>query len=132
MGWQLYLRANRLDIVAVRIDQKRRIISRAVILPCPGAAIVAAAGLQALGMEFRDRGMVRRAERDMRTGARALVQMQPERGFALGAEARAGIIARAQHKAERRERGGIEAHAGVEICDASSDVVVHDCSPVKT
>src|SRR4051794_29871871 len=60
------LRANRLDVVAVRIDQKRRVIGRAVILPRPGAAIVAAAGFQALGMELLDRGMILGAERDMR------------------------------------------------------------------
>src|SRR5215218_5367629 len=85
------LRTNRLDIVAIGVDQKRRVIGRAVILPCPRAAIVAAAGLQPLGMEFTDRGVVQRAERDMRPGAgSALVQMQPERGLVLGPKTRAG------------------------------------------
>ena len=60
------LRTNRLDIVAVGIDQKRRVIGRAVIRTRPGAAIVAAAGLQALSVELLDRRMILSAERDMR------------------------------------------------------------------
>ena len=63
------LRANRLDIVAVGIDQERGEIGRAVIGARAGAAIVAAAGLQPLGVEFLDRGVVGRAERDMGAGA---------------------------------------------------------------
>ena len=126
------LRANRLDIVAIGINEKRRVVGRAVIRARAGAAIVAAAGLQSFGMEFLDRAVIRRAERDMGAGAgSSLVQMQPERGLALGAKARAGIIARAQHKAERREGCRIEAHRGIEVSDAQSDMVVHCCSPVK-
>ena len=45
------------------------IIGRAVIGARAGAAIVAAAGLQALGVEFLDRGVIGRAERDMGAGA---------------------------------------------------------------
>src|SRR6185369_15969841 len=60
------LRTNRLDIVAVGIDQERRIISRAVIGARPGAAIVAASGFQAFGMKLLDRRVVFGAERDMR------------------------------------------------------------------
>src|SRR5258708_36609722 len=89
-----YLRATRLDIVAVRVDQERGVIGRAVIGARSWAAIVAAAGLQSFGMEFCDRSVVGRAERDMGAGAgRAFVQMQPERGLALGAKAGAGIVA---------------------------------------
>src|SRR5881397_209254 len=113
------LRTNRLDIVAVGIDQERGVIGRAVIGARPGAAIVAAAGFQAFGVELLDRRMILGAERDMRRRSRrSLVQMQPERRRALRAKARAGIVARAQHKAERSERRRIEAHAGVEISDA--------------
>src|SRR6266508_5730375 len=57
---------NRLDIVAVGVDQERRVIGRAVIRAWPGAAIVAAAGLQAFGMQLLDRGVILGAERDMR------------------------------------------------------------------
>jgi hypothetical protein len=39
------LRANRLDIVAVGIDQERREIGRAVVRARTGGAVVAAAGL---------------------------------------------------------------------------------------
>jgi hypothetical protein len=60
------LRTNRLDIVAVRVDQKCRVIGRAVIRPRSGAAIVTAAGFDAFGMELLDRGMILGTERDMR------------------------------------------------------------------
>ena len=46
------LRANRLDIVAVGIDQERRVIGRAVIGARTGGAIVAAAGLQPAPWNF--------------------------------------------------------------------------------
>ena len=62
------LRAHRLDIVAVGIDQERGEIARAVIGPRAGAAIVAAAGLQSLSMKLLDRGVVGGAERDMGAG----------------------------------------------------------------
>src|SRR5580704_2971241 len=78
-------RTNGLDIVAVGIDQERGEIGRAVIGPRAGPAIVAAAGLDALAVEFLDRSMIRRAERDMGAGGalKTLVQIEPERGLAL-------------------------------------------------
>src|SRR5258708_19797349 len=66
-GWAL--RTHRLDIVAVGVGQESRVVSRAVIGARSGAAIVAAAGLEAFGVKFSDRGMVGRAERDVRAGA---------------------------------------------------------------
>src|SRR2546426_11448045 len=90
--------AYRLDIIPVGIDQERGVVGGAVVLARARAAIVAAAGLDALGVEFLHRVMVFRAEGDM--GAirlLALVQMQPERGRALRAEAGAAVVARAQH-----------------------------------
>src|SRR5579863_8545366 len=66
----LCLGADRLDIVAVGIDQERGKIGRAVILARARCAIVAASGLQPLAMEFFDRGVIGRAERDMRAGSR--------------------------------------------------------------
>src|SRR5258708_18722544 len=121
------LRTHRLDIVAVGIDQERRKIARAVVGPRAGGAVVAASGLDALGVELRDRGVVGRAERDMGAGAlETLVQIKPERRLSLGPEARAGLVARTQDMAERRQRCGVEAHTGVEIAYFQSDVVVHD------
>src|SRR5258705_12875149 len=115
-GWS---GATCLDIVAVGIDQERGVIGWAVIGARAGAAIVAAAGFQAFGMEFVDCGMILGAEGDMGSGAGlAVMQMQPERRGPLGAKACAGIVARTQHITERGEGGGIEAHAGVEIADA--------------
>src|SRR3954465_13849733 len=89
-GWgeRPYSRANRLDIVAIGIDQKRRVVSRAVILARAGAAIVATAALQALAMECLDRIMIPSAKRDMRAiGLPPLVQVQPQRRRALRSEA---------------------------------------------
>src|SRR5689334_24925791 len=57
-------RAHRLDVVAIRVDQERRVIGRAVIRAWTGAAVVAAAGFEALGMKLLDRRMIPGAERD--------------------------------------------------------------------
>ena len=82
-------------------------------------------------MKLLDRGVVGGAERDMGAGiGLALVKMQPQRRFALGAKARAAVVARAQYIAERRQRRGVEAHAGVEIANAQTDMIVHESSPV--
>src|SRR4051812_6753557 len=105
------LRAHRLDIVAVGIEQERREIGRAVVVAMTGGAVVATAGLQALGMKLFDGGMVGRAERDM--GAiilQALVQIEPERRLALRPKTCAVLVLRAQHMAERRECCRVEAN----------------------
>src|ERR1700694_1601094 len=121
------LRTHRLDIVAVGIDQERGKIARTVIGARAGGAVVAASGLQAFAVEFPDRGVVRCAERNMGAGARqSLMPIEPERGLALGPKAGAAVVARAQDISERRQRGGVEAHAGVEISDFQSEMVVHD------
>src|SRR5689334_20283635 len=81
-------RANRLDIVAVGIDQERRVIGRAVILARTGAAIVAAAGLEALAVKAFHGVMILGAERDVdAVGLAALGEMQPERRRTLRPEA---------------------------------------------
>src|SRR6266851_2400384 len=113
---RLTLRANRLDIVAVGIDQERRIIGRAVVGPRAGAAIVAATGLDAVCVKSPDRRVIGRAERDVSAcWSRPVVGIKPERRLALGPKASAGVIARAQYISERGERRRIETHAGVEI-----------------
>ena len=76
------LGTHRLDIVAVGIDQERGMVGRAVIGARAGRAVVAAAGLDAFGVEFPDRGVIRSAERDMR--ARALQPLEDR----VGAERR--------------------------------------------
>src|SRR6202045_1717171 len=113
---RLRLRANRLDIVAVGIDQERRIIGRAVVGPWAGASIVAASGLDAVSVKLPDRRVIGRAERDV--GAcrgRPVVGIKPERRLTLGPKAGARVIARTQDISERGERRRIETHAGVEI-----------------
>src|ERR1700750_3396823 len=95
--------ADRFDIVAVGIDQECREIGRAVVGARTRPAVVPAARLHARCVEVLDRGVVGRAESDMRSGAvGALVQIKPERGFALRPESRAVLILRARHIAQRR------------------------------
>src|SRR5262245_63474385 len=111
---------------AIGVDQERRVIGRAVVLARTGAAIVAAAALQALAVKLFHGVVVLGAEGDV--GAvrfPSLVQMQPERRLALRAKAGIAVAAGAEHEAERSEHGGVEARAGVEIGNADSDVVVH-------
>src|ERR1700759_4242905 len=60
--------ANRLDIVAVGIDQKSGVVALAVIRPRAGAAVVSAAGLQPRRIKAIDAGAVLGAKRDMRAG----------------------------------------------------------------
>src|SRR5258706_16301404 len=106
----LALGAHRLDIVAVGVDQERGEIARAVIGPRTGAAIVAASGLQSRGVKLLDRGVVGRAERNMRAGrGRPLVGIKPERRLALGPKTRAGSVARTQDVSDRRQNGRVEA-----------------------
>src|SRR5436305_12042153 len=59
------------------------------------------------------------------------MERKPQRRFALWPGARAIVIARAQDITERRESSRIEAHAGIEIADFYSDVVVHEGLQLK-
>src|ERR1700731_2594252 len=109
------LRTNRLDIVAVGVDQERGEIGRAVIGPRTGGAVVTAAGFGARAVKVPDRRMIGGAERDMGARAgRSLVRIKPQCRFALGPETCAALIVRAQDVAERGQCRGIETHAGVE------------------
>ena len=71
-------RANRLDIVAVGVDQECGIVGRAVVLARTGRTVVAAAGFQAICVKFADRGMIFGAEGDMGAGRnRSFMKVQP-------------------------------------------------------
>src|SRR6185369_8027655 len=102
-------------------------IAWAVIGPWTGSAIVAASRLHSLRVEFLDRGVIGRAERDVGAGRDGtLVRIKPECRLALRPKTRAGSVARTQHVSERRQRCRVEAHAGVEVADFQPDMVVHD------
>src|SRR4051794_38308310 len=99
--WRRASRAHRLDIVAVGVDQERSEIGRAVVGARTRAAIIAAAGFHALGVEFLDRGAIRCAECDMRSGTFGVLgEVKPQRRLALGPEARAAVVARTQDVSE--------------------------------
>jgi hypothetical protein len=84
-------------------------------------------------MEFRDRGMIGRAQCDMAAGGgRSIVRIKPERRLAFVPEARAALVARTQDISKRRQHGGIKAHAGIEVADFQSDMVVHDGLPPES
>src|SRR6516162_6907792 len=51
--------------------------------------------------------------------------MQPKCGLTFRPKAGIALAARAQAVAERGEHRGIEPHAGFQVRDANSDVVVH-------
>src|SRR5436305_6306476 len=126
-GGERDLRTHRLDIVAVGIDQERGVVARAIVRARTGRAVVATAGLDALGMEFPDRGVIGSTEGGMRAFALLpLVQIKPERRFILRPEARAIVVARTQDITERCQCRGVKANAGIEIADFYSDVVVHE------
>src|SRR5689334_7066236 len=120
---------NRLDIVAVGIDQECGEIGRAVIAPQTCSAIVASSGFDAVGVKFPDRLVLAGPERDVGAADASLMLVEPQRRFALRAETRAIFVAGAEDVTERGERRGIEADAGVEIADFDADVVVHGCLP---
>src|SRR4051794_39974774 len=87
------LRTHRFNIIAVRIEQECRVVSWAVIAAMSGCAIVAAAGLQALGVKRLDRGMILGAECEMRARAvQPLVEVKPQCRFALRAETRTALV----------------------------------------
>src|SRR4051794_40304713 len=122
----MVLRTHRLDVVAVGVDEERGVIGRTVIGARTCAAIVAATGLYALGVEFLDRGVIRRTERDMRARTFGILgKVKPQRRLAFGSKTRAAVVARTQVVSERLQRRLIEAHALVDIADFQSDVVVH-------
>jgi hypothetical protein len=99
---------------------------RRIIGARSGGAVVAAARFHPLGVKFPYRGVIGRAECDVRAGAGwPLVQIQPKRRLALGSEARTTRVARAQDIAEWRQRRDIEIDALVEVADFDSNVVVH-------
>src|SRR5262245_58534227 len=63
-------RADRFDVVAVGIEQEGGVISGAIVGAQTGAAVIAAASLEAGGVEAIDGGAIEGAERDVRTRTR--------------------------------------------------------------
>src|SRR5437879_260929 len=119
--------ADRFDIVAVRIEQERRIVSGTIVGAQTGTAVVATACLETVRVEAIDRGAIGGAKRHMRplTG-RTLAGVKPQGRFAWRAEARTGVIPGTQYMAERYEHSTVELHARVDVLHPQPDVVVHD------
>ena len=78
-------------------------------------------------MKAVHRCAVGRVERDMRTvGFRLRAGMQPQGCCASRPQSRVRILDRGQLVAQARQRSLIEAHAGFQLPDSQTDMVVHD------
>src|SRR5262249_18038607 len=86
------LRADGLDVVAVRIDQECRIVCRAIVCARTGATIVATAGFQPVGMEGFDGVVIGCAKCHMRPAFRCIGQMQPQCRGVLWSEAGSAVV----------------------------------------
>src|SRR5688500_13414204 len=116
------LHADRFDVVAVRIDQERSVIVRAVIGAQAGTAVVASTGLQAIGVEAIDLRATHCPQCDMRPGRLFTRRsVEPQRGCAARTQTGAGVVARRQLVAERTERRGVETHARVDVLNLQTD-----------
>src|SRR4051812_3524094 len=73
-------RAYDLDVVAVGIEQERRVVRRTVVRAQAGLAVVRAAGGDARRVELVDDGALRRREREVDAGGLRLGGVQPQRG----------------------------------------------------
>src|SRR5687768_13006871 len=89
--------AHRLYVVAVGVDEKCRVIGRAVIGSQTGLPVVAPAGLEARGVEPVDRLTVGRAERDVK--GPAFTFRKPQTGLALRSQASSRVV---EYEAKRR------------------------------
>src|SRR4051812_43680222 len=125
MRHRLLARADGFDVVAVGIEQERRVVRRAVVLAQPRTAVVAAARLDASPVEAIDRASVRCPERDVHAGVALSRGIEPERRLSLRAEPGAGVVARADDVSESLQRLLVEADARVEVLHFQADVIEH-------
>src|SRR5436853_6057891 len=86
--------ADRLDVMAVRIEQEGGVVAGTVIGAKARGAVVAPAGCQALGVEAIHGRAARRTESDVRGAAHGtLVRIQPQGRLALWTETGIAVAA---------------------------------------
>src|SRR5712671_5051756 len=122
----LRAQADRLDVVAVGVEDEGRVVRFTVAGPRPRVSVVLPAGFNGRRIEALDRGPVRRLEGQMERAA-GPARAEPELGSAGPAEPRGpGLrVVRLQAMPERLEGCAVEADAPGEIRNRQSDVVEH-------
>src|SRR5262249_3600320 len=120
------LEAYRLDVVAVRVEQKRGVIVRTVVLAQSRSTVVTPAGLKPGAVEGVDGRARAGREREMhgRDGCGACAEPEP-RGAAGGPDADAPLVAREHRVPELLQCRAVELRAALEIADLETDVIVH-------
>src|ERR1700733_9377492 len=87
--------AHRLDVVAVRIEQERRVITRAIVLTHARRAVVAAARLESVAVEPVDGGTAGREGPQANQGKRQLrIGGEPQRVTTVGTKGGGRLILR--------------------------------------
>src|SRR5579862_2011824 len=117
-----------LDIVPVRVQYERPVVSRTILRPRTGAAVVATAGLHRRCIEFAHGRATLRQNRDMRVAGRGAFAVPDPDSLAIGSrEPRVLLLVVAEHErvSERLERRLIEAETLLEIRHPETDVIDH-------
>ena len=125
-GGSALFEPDRLDVVAVRIEQERRVVIRAVVGAQAGTAVVASTRFQPFRMKSIDLRATGCPQRHMRAGSLfTRRRVKPQRWCTAWAEACIGFVVRSQLMTERTLRRGVETHTGVELAHLQTDVIVH-------
>src|SRR5215213_4007619 len=110
---------DRLDVVAVRIEEKGRVVA-ALVPPLAGRAVVDEAGLGARAPERVDRRVVGRREREMEVLGRLPV-VQPQ--ATVAGEEPGGVVEPVAARIEDLQHGRVEALRERAVPDAEGEVV---------
>src|SRR3954451_13281073 len=132
-GTYLFRRvANRLDVVAVRVEHEGAVIGRVIMRPNAGRPVVAPARRDRRLVELVHRGAVLCQDRDMHRLVQRALAADPEIRLAVGAEAGgrivSGLLLRDLHDQAVAERGqclGVERLGALIVGDRESHMVDH-------
>src|SRR6185312_4160088 len=103
------LAVHRLDVVAVRIEQKGRVVGGPIIPPRSWRAVVAAADRKTGPVKGIDRGAIASPERDVdRTRRLRRLRQQPKSRRSFGTESRGRLIRTCEDMSQRLEHSPIK------------------------
>ena len=124
--------ADRLDVVAIRIDQKRGVVVGSIVCSDARTSLVSPAGLQSDFMKPVNGSAFRRSERhvDSRTGF-PLGEVDPKARLTGRTKACAGFVLGVEDVSEDSQNSAIEANAGLDGNNLQANVVVHGISPAR-